>query len=147
MIISMMTKKPEKKKKTLENDKKKCYILCVFFCSSEAKMNGLDVFTARNLRNNSGEFIKDAEEGRLSIITKHGAPIIIAVPFDSQLLNLGVNKSLALHLFEKKVVTLSQAAKIAKLSIDDFLEILKTTDIDVVDYPENELEMDLKNIS
>jgi predicted HTH domain antitoxin len=66
--------------------------------------------------------------------------------FYSQLLNLGVNKSLALHLFEKKIVTLSQAAKIAGLSIDDFLDILKGTEIDVVDYPENEVDTDLENI-
>ncbi|UCH95160.1 MAG: type II toxin-antitoxin system prevent-host-death family antitoxin [Candidatus Aminicenantes bacterium] len=109
-------------------------------------MNDLDVFSARELRNNTGQLIKDAEKGRLSIITKHGHPMILAVPFNSQLLNLGVNKSLALHLFEKKIVTLSQSAKIAGLSIDEFLEILKETEIDVVDYPENELDTDLENI-
>jgi prevent-host-death family protein len=109
-------------------------------------MSDLDVFSARDLRNNTGQLIKDAENGRLSIITKHGHPMILAVPFNSQLLNLGVNKSLALHLFEKKIVTLSQAAKIAGLSIDEFLDILKETDIDVVDYPENELDTDLENI-
>jgi predicted HTH domain antitoxin len=38
---------------------------------------------------------------------------------------------LALYLFEKKIVTLSQAVKIAELSIDEFLDILKETDIDV----------------
>jgi prevent-host-death family protein len=109
-------------------------------------MKDVDVFSARDLRNNTGQLIKDAEKGQLSLITKHGAPRILAVPFDSQLLNLGVNKSLALHLFEKKIVTLSQAAKIAKLSIDEFLEILKETDIDVVDYPESEVDTDLENI-
>jgi len=109
-------------------------------------MSDLDVFSARELRNNTGQLIKDAEKGRLSIITKHGHPMILAVPFNSQLLNLGVNKSLALHLLEKKIVTLSQAAKIAGLSIDEFLDILKGTDIDVVDYPENEVDTDLENI-
>ena len=109
-------------------------------------MSDFDVFSARELRNNTGQLLKDAEKGRLSIITKHGHPMILAVPFDSQLLNLGVNKSLALHLFEKKIVTLSQAAKIAGLSIDEFLDILKGTDIDVVDYPENEVDTDLENI-
>lgn len=109
-------------------------------------MKDVDVFSARDLRNNTGQLIKDAEKGQLSLITKHGIPTILAVPFDSQLLNLGVNKSLALHLFEKKIVTLSQAAKIAKLSIDEFLDILKETDIDVVDYPESEMDTDLENI-
>jgi predicted HTH domain antitoxin len=32
------------------------------------------------------------------------------------------------------------------LSIEDFLDILKETDIDVVDYPEHELDKDLENI-
>ena len=109
-------------------------------------MNDLDVFSSRELRNNTGQLIKDAEKGRLSIITKHGRPKILAVPFNSQLLNLGVNKSLALHLFEKKIITLSQAAKIAGLSIDEFLDLLKETEIDVVDYPENEVDTDLENI-
>jgi prevent-host-death family protein len=109
-------------------------------------MSDLDVFSARELRNNTGQLIKDAEKGHLSIITKHGHPMILAIPFNSQLLNLGVNKSLALHLFEKKIVTLSQAAKIAKLSIDEFLDILKEIEIDVVDYPENEVDTDLENI-
>ena len=109
-------------------------------------MNDLDVFSSRELRNNTGQLIKDAEKGRLSIITKHGRPKILAVPFNSQLLNLGVNKSLALHLFEKKIITLSRAAKIAGLSIDEFLDILKETEIDVVEYPENEVDTDLENI-
>jgi antitoxin (DNA-binding transcriptional repressor) of toxin-antitoxin stability system len=61
----------------------------------------LDVFSAHELRNNTDQLIKDPKKGRLSIIKKHGHPKILAVPFNSQLLNLGANKSLALHLFEK----------------------------------------------
>ena len=41
---------------------------------------------------------------------------------------------------------LSRAAKIAGLSIDEFLDILKETEIDGVDYPENEVDTDLENI-
>jgi predicted HTH domain antitoxin len=41
---------------------------------------------------------------------------------------------------------LSQAAKIAGLSIDEFLDLLKETEIDVVDYPENEVYTYLENI-
>lgn len=109
-------------------------------------MSDVDVFSARDLRNNTGQLIRDAENGRLSLITKRGVPMILAVPFDSLLLNLGVNRSLALHLFEKKLVTLSQAAKIAQLSIDEFLEVLKETEINVVDYPSEEVDSDLENI-
>ena len=67
-------------------------------------MGDVDVFSVRDLRNNTSQLIKDAESGRLSLITKHGHPMILAVPFSSKLLDLGVNKSLALYLFEKKIV-------------------------------------------
>jgi predicted HTH domain antitoxin len=109
-------------------------------------MSDVDVFSVRDLRNNAGQLIKDAENGQLSLITRHGHPMLLAVPFNSQLLDLGVDKSLALHLFEKKIVTLSQAAKIAGLSMDEFLDILKETGIDAVDYPEDDLKSDLENI-
>jgi prevent-host-death family protein len=109
-------------------------------------MKELDVFTARDLRNNTGELIKDAENGIIAIITKHGKPKVLAIPFDYNLLNLGVNKSLALHLFEKKLIPLSLAAKIAQVSIEDFLDMLKELDINVVDHPAQEMESDLDNI-
>jgi prevent-host-death family protein len=38
-----------------------------------------DVFTVRDLRNRTGDLMRDAEEGRLSIITKHGRPAILAI--------------------------------------------------------------------
>ena len=42
----------------------------------------------------------DAEAGKLSLITKHGRPAILAVPFDGMLVRFGVNRSIALHLFQ-----------------------------------------------
>jgi len=49
----------------------------------------MDVFTIRDLRERTGDLVRDAEEGRLSIITKHGQPIFVAVPFDEALLKEG----------------------------------------------------------
>jgi len=59
----------------------------------------LDVFTARDLRNRSGELIKYAEVGQVSLITKHGKPAFLAVPFDKWLVSHGVHRAMALHLF------------------------------------------------
>ena len=44
----------------------------------------MDVFTVRDLRERTGELIRDAEEGKLSLITKHGQPVFIAVRFERQ---------------------------------------------------------------
>jgi prevent-host-death family protein len=107
-------------------------------------MEQLDVFTVRELRQRTGDLLRNAEEGRLALITKHGRPAFLAVPFDERLLKHGVNKALALHLFQARHVTLSQAARISFLSIDDFLDLLSEFEIPAVDYPPEDLDEELE---
>jgi prevent-host-death family protein len=101
-------------------------------------------FSARELRNSSGALLREAEAGRLSIITKHGRPAAVAVPFEGALLEVGVHIHLAVRLFEQRLITLAQAAKLAGKSIEEFLDVLKACDVDVVDYPAAELAEELK---
>ena len=107
-------------------------------------MEQFDVFSVRDLHKRSSDLLREAEAGHLSIITKHGKPAILAVPFDERLLNYGVHRAMALHLFEKHQPTLVQAAKLAGLALEEFLELLKNTNITVVDYPAEQLEDELK---
>lgn len=102
-------------------------------------MENFDVFTARDLRNRSGELLKDAESGRVSLITKHGKPAILAIPFDKRLLDHGVHRAMALHLFEARQLTLAQSAKVADLSVEEFMDLLGEAGITAVDYPTEEL--------
>ena len=106
-------------------------------------MHSLNVFTVRELRLRSGELIREAEVGNISLITKHGRPTVLAIPFDERLLNQGVHRAMALHLFEKKQLTIAQAAKVAGLSLEEFLELLNDANIPAVDYPTADLEDDL----
>jgi len=110
-------------------------------------MQGIDVSTARDLRNNVGGLIKDAEAGEISLITKHGKPTALALPFDKNLLSLGINRAFATKLYELNLSTLTQAAKIAQLSAMDFLDILKETEIVSVDSSKEELENEVKLFS
>jgi len=107
-------------------------------------MEKLDVFSVRDLRQRTGDLLRDAENGRLVLITKHGRPAFLAVPFDERLLNHGVNKALALHLFQAGHLTLSQASRVAALSIEDFLDLLGEYGIPAVDYPPEDLEDELE---
>ena len=95
-------------------------------------MNTLDAFSARDLRNRSGELLKDADEGRFSVITKHGRPAALAVPFDALLLELGIHRYLAVRLYAQSLLTLAQAAKLAGIPIEQFLNVLAASGVDVV---------------
>jgi predicted HTH domain antitoxin len=106
-------------------------------------MEPLDIFTARELRQSSGKLFRDAEQGRLALITKHGRPAILAVPFDERLLAHGVHRAVALHLFEAGQVTLAKAAKLADLCLEDFIELLGEAGIPAVTYSPEELTEEL----
>jgi prevent-host-death family protein len=107
-------------------------------------MNTVDVFSARDLRNHAGGLLKDAEEGRLSVITKHGRPAAIAVPFDSRLLELGTHRHLAVQLYAQRLLTLAQAAKLSDLPIEQFIDVLGASGVNVVDYPPEEIRTELE---
>jgi predicted HTH domain antitoxin len=106
-------------------------------------METLDVFSVRDLRIRSGDLPRDAELGQLVLITKHGRPAILAVPFDRRLLDQGVHRALALTLFENRHLTLAQAAKVAGLSLDGFIDLLGSLGLAAVDYPAEELADEL----
>lgn len=104
----------------------------------------LHIFSARDLRNRSGDLLRDAESGNLSVVTKHGRPSFLALPFDERLLNLGIHRALAVSLFESGQLTLGQSARLAELPLDEMIELLGGLDIPVVDYPPEELEAELE---
>lgn len=108
-------------------------------------MEPFDVFSARELRHRSGELFRDAEQGRLAVITRHGRPAILAVPFDDRLLSLGVQRSVAVGLFETGRLSLSQGARFAGMSIEEFVELLGREDVVAVDYPPEEVAEEIES--
>ncbi len=107
-------------------------------------MEPLDVFTAQDLARRPEDLFRDAEQGKLALITKDGRPAMVTVPFDERLLDLGIHRTMAVHLFESGRTTLSQIARIADVPLVDFMEILGRLGIPVVDYPPEELEQELE---
>ena len=107
-------------------------------------MEPVDVFSVRDLRLRSGELLRDAEQGRLALVTKHGKPAFVAVPFDERLLSLNLHRALALVLVEAGHLSVVRAAKVAGLALEEFIELLGEHGIPVVDYPETELTEELR---
>ena len=108
-------------------------------------MHTFEVYSARDLRNPSGEIMKNAADGNIGIITKHGKPSALTIPFDARLLQHGIHRMLALHMAGSRQLTLAQGAKLAEMDLASFIELLGTSGIDAVDYPPEELGEELEN--
>ena len=103
----------------------------------------METFTVRDLRERTGDLIRGAEAGKLSMITKHGQPVFVAVPVDESLVRGGVTLALAIKLFEEQTLTLAQAAKLAKIPLEAFAAEVLQRGIAVVDYSARELAKEL----
>lgn len=61
----------------------------------------MHTFSLHDLRDRPNELVRDAQAGKLSIVTQGGEPVFVAVPFDEALLRGGVNAALAVKLFDE----------------------------------------------
>ena len=104
-------------------------------------------FSIKDLRERTGELSKEAEKGNLALITKHGRPMFVSVPFTENLLQNGVHVAMAENLFKNGTLSIGKAAKLAGMSIAEFTEHLSRLGIDVVNYPAEELKQELEYFS
>ena len=103
----------------------------------------MHTFTVRDLREHTGELIRSAENGEISVITKHGTPVFVAVPFDETLLREGVGMALAIKLFDEERISLGRAAKLASLSVSEMIDMLGRHGIAVIRTTDEDLEREL----
>ncbi len=101
-------------------------------------------FTIRDLRERPGELSREAEQGHLALVTRHGHPLFVTVPFSDELIQHGVGKALAEGLYREGAISLGRAAKLARTSIADFAAHLSQLGIPVVDYDGEELVDELR---
>lgn len=103
----------------------------------------MQTFTIRELRERSGDLSREAEEGRLALVTRRGQPLFVSVPFTDELLRAGVHVALAVSLFQSGELTPARAAKLARMRLPQFLAHLSAQGIAVVDHDPAELEQEL----
>lgn len=100
-------------------------------------------FSARTLKSNAHALIRRAEEGRLSVVTRNGAPVFVAVPFDVSELPEDMITALAMRLFDEERVSLGKAARMAGLSVGDMTDTLGRHGIAVIRTGADELQRSL----
>ncbi len=97
----------------------------------------------RALRENPGVLSESATSGELLLVTNRSSPVSLSVPFSEELIQSGVHVNLAIKLFEDDLISLVKAAKLAKMSVEGFMELLSALEIPIVNYDANELENEL----
>lgn len=106
----------------------------------------MQTYTVRDLREHTGDLIRGAEAGNWAIVSKHGTPVIIAAPFNQIALEHGVQVALAQKLFDDNVITLRQAAKMAGISLADFMALCTARKIPIVRLSADEFAAELAHV-
>ena len=96
-------------------------------------------YSARDLRDS--KFLSD---NSLSIITSHGKPVKVTIPFNDMMFNEGISRSLALNLVESHLITQVQGAKMANMSLESFLELMSQFHIPAIDQTADEVFDEVK---
>lgn len=92
-------------------------------------------YSARDLRSN--QFLADDS---VSIITSHGKPVKVTIPFDDIMFNEGISRSLALNLVENNAITQVQGARMCNMSLESFLGLMTEFKIPATNQTITEIE-------
>lgn len=101
--------------------------------------------TIRDLRKHAEALIHNAETGELSLVTKHGRPVFVALPFSEDMCKLGVASAFAIKLYQDGALTLGKAAKLANCPLELFIEMLGSLGVPIVNYSPSEVSKELKD--
>ena len=103
----------------------------------------MGVFSIEQLIESPVALIAEAEIGQVSIVTKDGRPLFLAVPYDERLAKEEVHVAVGVRLYESEVISLGTAARIAGLSLSEFIDRLGALNIPVIRYPAEDLKREI----
>ena len=99
-------------------------------------------FAVRDLREHTGDLVRNAESGEYSVVSKHGKPLFVALPFDDQLLRAGVTVALADKLVLSGELSVAAGAKLANMSYASYLRHLGEIGFSMLDVSDLSAELD-----
>jgi len=103
----------------------------------------MQTFDIRDLHERADELGREAEQGNLSVIIKHGNPLFVTLPFSQELLSHGIHVILAVKFYAEGNLSIGKAAKLAKMGIAEFTEHLSEQGIPIVDFTEEEFDQEM----
>lgn len=103
----------------------------------------MGAISVEQLIKSPAKLVEEAESGRVAIVTKDGRPLFLAVPYDNRLANEDVHVAVAIRLYELEFISLGKAARIAGLSLGEFIDRLGALNIPVIRYPAEDLKREI----
>jgi hypothetical protein len=103
-----------------------------------SKWMKVKTYSARDLRSN--HFLSDDS---VSIITSHGKPVKVTIPFDDVMFNEGISRSLALNLVENNAITQVQGARMCNMTLEAFLGLMTEFKIPAANQTIMDIESEL----
>jgi prevent-host-death family protein len=103
----------------------------------------MESFAVRDLREHTGELVRNAESGQYSVVSKHGKPLFVALPFNDALLTAGVAVALADKLVQSGELSVAAGAKLAGLSYAHYLQHMGALGVSLLDDTPGALEAEL----
>ena len=97
----------------------------------------------RELRDLSSQLSEKAAAGESFFLTKNGAALYYAIPVDQALMDQGSRLAIALNLFRNEALTIGQAAKLAELSVEEFMVEAGKSGVPVIDYDDDVPDSDI----
>ena len=106
----------------------------------------MEAFAVRDLREHTGELVCNAEGGRLSVVSKHGKPLFVALPFDEAMLAAGVSVALADRLVQSGELSVAAAANLSGMPYARYLQHLGAMGYSLLDEA-SDLDQELSTLT
>ncbi len=97
----------------------------------------MEALAIRDLLEHTGELVRNAEQGRCSVVSKHSKPLFVALPFDDTPLKAGVNVALADKLVQSGELSVAAGANLAAMPYASYLRHLGTLGYSLLDDAAN----------
>ncbi len=103
----------------------------------------MSTLTSEELEQQPERLLDDARQGTADIVTVQGEPVMLTLPLGQAVGSSAERLELAVTLYERDVLSLGLAAKVAGLSYSQMIDELGRRQIPVVRYSVEDLDREL----
>ena len=102
--------------------------------------------SVENFLEHPDKLLSDAQGGEVAIVTEDGEPVLMAIPIGASLDSNRVRLELAVSMFDRELVSIGVAARIAGSTIGEMFDELGRRRIPVARYSQGEFAEEMRYV-